>query len=184
MAHFTSLDQYKLRLSPIFKGGYMKDFYNIAQFIANQTRQSISDKKQPDDNGVITVYFEVFDKAFVKSYFGENCQNSCFAFSLHAANKINALQHKLCSELVSEQLLATTPDEKIHDPRVAAVIVTSKEKSERPLLRIIVATHSAHDGPCNAQQLLARTTDSLAHLDDCLYEICGEYCKTRYIYWS
>ena len=162
----------------------MKDFYDVAKFIANQTRQSILGKKQPDDNGVITVYFEVFDKPFVKSYFGENCQNSCFSFSFDIMDRINALQQKRCSELILEQLLATTPDEEIRDPRVAAVTITSREKSKRPLFRIIVATHSTHDELSDNQQLSTRSTDSLAHLDDYLHEICGEYCKTHYIHWS
>jgi|GEM_PF-2349713 hypothetical protein len=60
----------------------MYDFYNIAEFIANSTRDFIQRSNQPEGAGCILVHFEVHDKNFAKSYFNEECTCVSYPFPL------------------------------------------------------------------------------------------------------
>lgn len=60
----------------------MEKFYDIAKYLANSTRDFIQREGQPTGAGCILVHFEVLDKNFVKSYFGEECDRVSYPFPL------------------------------------------------------------------------------------------------------
>lgn len=159
----------------------MNHFYDIANSIANQLRQTLIDKKMPDNNGVIMVYFEVYDKVFAKSYFGEVCQNACYAYPFEMTGRINTIHYKKCSDLNAEQIGGKFPDSPIDHPNFVTAIVKSRTKDET-LFKINIAISSAYDELMSEADIKQRTLGAIDKLSNYIYDICGEYCTTCFVF--
>lgn len=163
----------------------MKNFYDIAQSVAKQTRQYLAEKKQPDDNGAIMVHFEVCDPVFAKAYFGEDCQNVRYAFPFNTTGRFNPYQRIKCSELIDKQLILDDFTSSVDDSRIITALIKKREgtKEGKILLKINIAICSYYDEVSDDINIKKRTVGSIDGLHDCLSSICGEYCATTFSYY-
>lgn len=163
----------------------MKNFYDIALFIANQARQYLTENKQPDDNGAIMVHFEVCDKIFAKAYFDEECQNVSYSFPLSENGRFNPYQRIKCSELIDKQLILDDFTSSVEDSRIITAIVKKREgtKEGQILFKINIAICSYYDELSKDIDIKKRSVGIIDGLDDYIGSICGEYCTTTFSYY-
>lgn len=66
----------------------MERYYDIAKHIANSLRAYIQKTEQSTGAGCVLVHFVTADKTFVKSYFGEECDESGYPFPLEEGGEM------------------------------------------------------------------------------------------------
>lgn len=165
----------------------MKGFYEIAKHIANNTKQHLLDKKMNHHTGTITVQFVTSDKVFVKNYLGEDANNACFSFAFQENERPDPQCYAKNSELISAQLGLSCFAAPVNSPNIITTIVKTKgtySHAERMLYKIIVTITGKSDNDMSEVDIARRSVGAIAHLDEFLSEISGEYCTITYAFYQ